>query len=402
MASLQRIARREAEVRAWVHLDPEAVLRSAAIIDEAPAKALSGLTVGIKDIFDTADMPTQYGSPIYRGHRPGEDAAVVAMLKAAGALIVGKTETTEFAYAHPAPTRNPHDLSRTPGGSSSGSAAAVADGMVALAISSQTGGSTIRPASYCGIVGFKPTFGRLPTRGMKHMSPSLDTVGLHGRSVGDVARAYQVLAQDPRAASTAAPRIHFFPGPYAAAAEAVAAAALSQALGDLTEAGFQCADITSCPDFEWTGEGQIAVMAHEAAKSLQWEYRNHRQAMSPETQGLIEKGMPIKERHVANVLADARQLADEVSRILGDTGILLTFSAAGEAPALAAGTGSSVFNRSWTLLGLPAITIPFGRGRSGLPLGIQLVGALGRDEELLAAAGLIEPVFSARSAVRRL
>src|SRR3954451_11300944 len=185
---LERIAAREPEVRAWAHLDPEAALAQARDRDaEAPRGPLHGIPVGVKDIVDTADMPTAYGSPIYAGHRPGRDADCVAWLREAGAVILGKTVTTEFATYEPPPTVNPLDSARTPGGSSSGSAAAVADGMVPLALGSQTAGSTIRPASFCGIAGFKPGHGWRSTRGVKRLSEGLDTLGVLARGVSDAA-----------------------------------------------------------------------------------------------------------------------------------------------------------------------------------------------------------------------
>lgn len=392
-----RIAQREPLVQAWAWHDPRQLLRQAAVLDGARGgQPLLGVPVGLKDIFDTADLPTAYGSSIYREHRPQRDAEVVARLKAAGALIVGKTVTTEFAYAHPAQTLNPHDPSRTPGGSSSGSAAAVADGMVALALGSQTGGSTIRPSAYCGIVGFKPSFGLLPTAGMRPLAPSLDTVGLHARNVGDIALLLSVLAgsrvslQQPGAA---APRIHCFPGPFASEADADARRALVEARDGLRAAGFACDEAPFAGDFSALNDAQLLVMAHEANASLQHEQRQHRDALSPELRALLEKGSRSTPADHASALALARRWRERVSTHLGATGALLTFSAPGEAPCLAAGTGSSVFNRTWTLLGLPAITLPFGTGAGGLPLGIQLVGGAGRDEALLSFAARVEASF---------
>ena len=210
-ACLDRVAARDGDVRAFVHLDPDAVLAQARALDAGPLRgALHGLPLGVKDLFDTVDMPTAYGSPIYAEHRPAADAAAVALCREAGALVLGKTVTTEFAYFHPGPTRNPHNLAHTPGGSSSGSAAAVADFMLPLALGTQTAGSIVRPAAYCGVVGYKPSLGRVPRAGVKSLSEALDTVGGFGRSVRDVALLGAVLTGDTRlidAGAAVAPRI---------------------------------------------------------------------------------------------------------------------------------------------------------------------------------------------------
>lgn len=387
------IAQREPQLRAWAWHDPVALARQAAALDATPgAQSLKGVPVGVKDIFDTADMPTAYGSPIYAGHQPRRDAEVIARLRAAGALIVGKTATTEFAYAHPAATVNPHDAAHTPGGSSSGSAAAVADGMVALALGSQTGGSTVRPSAYCGIVGFKPSHGRIPSDGMRPLAPSLDTVGLHARRVADAALMFSVLAGEKVLAPSARPAaIHFFPGPFAGEASADAQRALQDARELLRAAGFPLADISFGDDFAALNEAQLLVMAHEADQSLRHEQQAHADLVSPELRKLLEAGRRSTQAEHAASLALARRWRERVSAHLGDTGVLLTFSAPGEAPLLAQGTGNSLFNRTWTLLGLPAITLPFGAGATaGLPLGLQLVGGARCDAALLACAARVE------------
>lgn len=394
-AAIERIAARDPELRAWVHHDPARLLRQADEIDLSGGDApLAGLTVGLKDIFDTADMPTEYGSPIYRGHRPPQDAEVVRRLRAAGALIVGKTATTEFAYAHPAATVNPHDPLHTPGGSSSGSAAAVAAGMVRMALGSQTGGSTIRPSAYCGIVGFKPTHGLVPTAGMKPLAPSLDTVGLHARSVGDIRRLLAVLTGGDAREVSAPSRIHFFPGPFADQADDDARGALHAARDLLKDAGFgvQLADFGG--DFARLGDAQLTIMAREASASLRPEYETQRGALSPEMLALIAKGLASTDAQCDDARRLAARCRAELSATLDRGGVILTFSAPGEAPLLTAGTGNSVFNRVWTLLGAPAITLPFGQGRQGLPLGVQLVAAPGCDDELLACAQSVEAAFA--------
>ena len=395
-ASIARIAQGDARLRAWVHHDPLALIREAREIDARPGEfALRGLTVGVKDIFDVAGVPTEYGSSVYRGYVPTRDAEVVRRLKEAGALLVGKTATTEFAYAHPAATVNPHNALHTPGGSSSGSAAAIADGMVDLALGSQTGGSTIRPSAYCGIVGFKPTHGLVPTAGMKALAPSLDTVGLHARSVRDIVRLFAVLAGRPASTGFAAPRIHYFPGPFAGDADAPSRGRLAAARDRLRSGGLELAELDFGPRFALLNDAQLQLMAREASVSLEREYREHRGEISAETIALVELGQSSTDA----AAQDARNLAarwrSELAARLGATGVLLTFSAPGEAPLLAAGTGNSLFNRVWTLLGVPAITLPCGWGPLGLPLGIQLVAAPGRDDALLACAQSVQAALGA-------
>ena len=393
-ASITRIAQRDAHLRAWVHHDPQTVIAEASAIDaRTDEPALRGLTIGVKDIFDINGVPTEYGSLAYRGHVAHADAEVVRRLKDAGAVLVGKTATTEFAYAHPAATVNPHNALHTPGGSSSGSAAAVADGMVDLALGSQTGGSTIRPSAYCGIVGFKPTHGVVPTAGMKPLAPSLDTVGLHARSVQDIRRLFAVLAARTSATSKVPQRICFAPGPFAGETDAASRHMLAQARDLIVAKGMALDALDFGPGFAALNEAQLAIMAREAAGSLRREYDEHRRDISAETIELIERGLATTDAAVRDAHALAAQWRRHLATQLGASGVLLTFSAPGEAPSLADGTGNSLFNRMWTLLGMPAITLPFGCGPLGLPLGIQLIAAPGRDDELLTFAQSVEAVL---------
>jgi Asp-tRNA(Asn)/Glu-tRNA(Gln) amidotransferase A subunit family amidase len=296
-AHLARIAAREPTLHAWVTHDPEAVRAQAAgLAKAAAALPLLGLPIGIKDIIDTADLPTTYGSPIYRAYRPAKDAMIVARLREAGALIMGKTVTTEFAHMHAGPTVNPHNTAHTPGGSSSGSAAGVAEGMIPLALATQTGGSTIRPAAYCGIVGFKPTFGLLPMAGIKPLAPSLDTLGLYGRSVADVALLFGALSwrdvSVPEAGPTRALRIGLHPGPYASRASADARTALDAACAALRAAGV-VVDPINLPEalFARIGEANTTIMAYEAARSLAHEFENDRPLLSANIVKLIGIGL---------------------------------------------------------------------------------------------------------------
>ena len=398
-ACLDRVALREGEVQAFAHLDPDAVLAQARALDAGPVRGpLHGLPIGVKDLFDTADAPTGYGSAIYAGHRPRADAAAVALCREAGALIFGKTVSTEFAYFHPGATRNPRALGHTPGGSSSGSAAAVADVMVPLALGSQTAGSVIRPAAYCGIVGYKPSHGRVPRAGVKSLSETLDTIGAFGRTVRDAALLGAVLTGDRRLfdpapfASTSAPalafapRIGLAPTPEWPQADADVHAAWAHATRVLAPHAACLADApwpAAMPDLVAL---QKQVMACEMARALSAERTQHRAALSERLRALLDEGMAIDGEDHAGALVRttaARGLADGW---FDDFDLLLAPSATGEAPAGTEATGDPLFCRGWTLLGLPCVHLPFFSGRHGLPVGLQVVGRYGDDHRLLAAA----------------
>ncbi len=394
-ACLDRIAEREAEVHAFVHLEPDAALAQARALDAGPWRGpLHGLPLGVKDLFDTADMPTGYGSAVYAGHRPAADAAAVTLCREAGALLPGKTVSTEFAYFHPGPTRNPRGLGHTPGGSSSGSAAAVADFMLPLALATQTAASVIRPAAYCGIVGYKPTWGRVSRAGVKSLSETLDTVGALGRNVRDVALLGSVLTGDARlmpsldgsSPTAAAPRIGLCRTPDWAQADGDVQAAWDQAVGALAPQAARLADTpwpAALPDLVAL---QKQVMAHEMARALGHERVHHRARISERLNALFDEGIQINgERHAAHLAQTtaARALADSW---FNEVDLLLAPSTTGEAPEGLGATGDPLFCRGWTLLGLPCVHLPFARGRHGLPVGLQLVGRAGDDHRLLAAA----------------
>ena len=392
---LARIAERDEALGAFAFHDPVEVLRQARELDAQPGPlALRGVPVGVKDIFDTADMPTAYGSCLYRDHRPTRDAEAVKRLRSAGALLIGKTLTTEFAFSHPGRTVNPWHPLHTPGGSSSGSAAAVADGMADFALASQTGGSTIRPAAYCGIVGMKPTHGLIPTQGMRALSPTMDTVGLHARTVDDLLRVWPVLSGAQPDFEGGQVRIACFPGPHAASASADAKRALELAGVALREAGLPVQPFTPpMDDFAALSDAQRLVMAREAAYELREEDRLHRHLLSAELVALIEFGKKVSDVAYQQALRLAERWRTALSGMLDANVVLMTFSAPGQAPPLTEGTGSSVFNRSWSLLGLPCLSLPFGLGAARLPLGIQFVGAFGCDAVLLRVAGPAEKAF---------
>ncbi len=391
-ACLARIKAREPGLKAWVYLDPEAALAQAQACDATgPKPPLYGVPVGVKDIIDTADMPTTYGSPIYHGHRPAADADCVTRVRAAGGITLGKTASTEFAYRHLfTGTRNPHNRAHTPGGSSSGSAAAVADHMIPLAFGTQTAGSIIRPASYCGVYGYKPTFNTFSLAGVKALAPGLDTLGHLARSVDDLALLASVLsAQIPAAVSEwsdGAPRIGIARMKEWSHAETATIQAVETAAQRLRDEGAFVDEITAPAGFGELGEIQKIIMDVEALSALATEHKQHREALSTELREILDRAALIPLARYEEAVGKARALRARVDELFADKDVLLTASASGEAPAGLDFTGDPVFNRVWTLLHVPCINLPYARGSQGLPVGIQLVGRLGDDVRLLSAA----------------
>jgi Asp-tRNA(Asn)/Glu-tRNA(Gln) amidotransferase A subunit family amidase len=391
-ACLDRISEREPLVQAWQHLDMEAALNMARHVDRFGSGALKGIPIGVKDIIDTVDMPTGYGSPLYETSRPPRDAACVALARHAGALILGKTVTTEFAYFQPGKTRNPHNPDRTPGGSSSGSAAAVASGMVPLAFGTQTAGSIIRPASFCGCVGYKPTFGLIDRTGVRPFADSLDTVGVFATTVEDAAFFASVIAGRPNlhiAGEVFRPRIGLTRTYAWEAAEPATATALDEAATRLRVVGLEVREV-ALPE-RWRGllEAQKTIMAFEAARSHAPEMLTAPDRLSVKLRELLEAGAVIaaEDYDAAKVLvAEARAGFGDV---LDGLDVLLTPSAPGEAPEGLGATGDPVFNRLWTVLGVPCISVPGLTGPMGMPVGVQVVGRWGDDRHTLAASAAI-------------
>ena len=399
---LARIAAREPLVRAWSWHDPQQVRdQFAALPKDTSHLPLAGITVGIKDIFDTSDMPTTYGSAAFANHRPQADATVVAKLRAAGALIMGKTVTTEFAHQHAGPTTNPHSVERTPGGSSSGSAAAVADEMVTMALGSQTGGSTIRPAAFCGIVGFKPTHGKVSLEGVGPLSVTMDTIGLMARSMTDMCLLSSVLLENhDLVQAPAMPRVGWYPSPEAPEADPDALRALERARDVLKAAGVQIVDIDlPAKDFLALGQSNRLIMAYDAARSYETVYRNKAADLGASTVTLIETGLLITDEQFKKELLHVEKCKALFAKAMFGVDAVLTLGAPGQAPLKSTGTGLSTFNRAWTTLGVPCITLPFGRGDAGLPLGVQFVGALGADSKLLALGTRFEAHFVDQASV---
>jgi len=391
-ACLARIAVREPDVLAWVSLDPEKALAQARARDrETPRGALHGLPIAIKDVFETVDWPTEYGSPAYSGHRPARDAAVVALLKAAGAVILGKTVTTEFAAAHPNKTRNPHNPAHTPGGSSSGSAAAVADFMVPAGTGTQTMGSVIRPATFCGVVGFKPTFGLVPAAGVQEEAPTVDTIGFFVRAAEDLPLLMEAAVRNRpgawRAPLDRAPRIGVLRGPAWANVTPAMAGAVEDAAAALARAGAAVRDIAVLPLLEELHQAMAVVLRYESPRMWAYEIAEKHALLSPGLQQFVRDAAAVTADDFIAALGTAERARAWIADTLGGgLDAFLTASAPGEAPLGLGTTGSPTMNQAWTLSHSPCITLPYGKGPKGLPLGIQLVGARYDDARLIAVA----------------
>jgi Asp-tRNA(Asn)/Glu-tRNA(Gln) amidotransferase A subunit family amidase len=386
----QAIAARENEIGAFTVLDIESARRTA---DGLASKPLRGLPVGMKDIFDTVDFPTAYGSSIYAGHRPKSDAAIVMAVRRAGGVILGKTVTTEFAGLQPAGTRNPHNPAHTPGGSSSGSAAAIAAGMLPIAFGSQTGGSVIRPAAYCGVAGYKPSFRLLPTIGMKAYSWSLDTVGIFGAGVEDVAfAAAATTGRDLRidGMTASAPSIVVLRTSMWSQASPDMQAAVERAARAAEAAGARVTELVLPEIFEEAMRCHGIVQDHEAFRALAYEYDNHRDRLGPMLTELLGKAAAITTDQYDEARRATRRARQTFADLMAKTDVILTPSAPSAAPQGLGSTGSPMFNWLWTLLGPPCINVPGLADGGGLPLGVQVVGRFARDKIALAAARFVE------------
>ena len=351
-----------------------------------------------QDIFDTADFPTEYGSPIYAGHRPKADAALVALVRRAGGLVLGKTVSTELASLQPAATRNPVDPAYTPGGSSSGSAAAVAAGMLPIALGSQTGGSVIRPAAFCGIAGYKPSFRLMPTVGMKCFSWSLDTAGLFAAGVADAAfaaaaitgRDLRIDQRAPTAPALALVRTHLWPQ-----ASEDMQAALERAARAAEAAGAQVRELALPPVFEAAMRAHVTIQDHEAYRALAYEFDHHQERLGPILRQQLARGAAIDFDSYDEARRTARRARQIFADLMADTDAMLTPSAPGAAPLGLGSTGDPMFNRLWTLLGPPCINVPGLIDSRGLPLGVQIVGRFARDRIALDAAWFLERALAA-------
>ena len=392
-ACLDRIREREDTVRAWRHLDEDQVLAQARAADKSDPKGpLHGIPVGIKDIIDTHDMPTRHGSPIYIDNQPPGDAACVALIRQAGGIIMGKTVTTEFAFMTPRETRNPHNPAHTPGGSSSGSAAAVADFMVPLGYGTQTAGSVIRPGSFCGITAYKSSFGALPMAGIKPFAPNLDALGIYGRRVSDTALLRHALSGAPAQPAVLAepPRIGLCQTYEWKQAEPATAKALEQATAAFRAAGAEVVEMTLPESFSRSVAAQTVVLKYEGARSYVSEYRLAPDDLSPGIRAMIEEGLAIEHAEYAEAWSLGRSCQRALGELLEDHDALLAPSAPGEAPKGLETTGDAIFNRMWTFLHASAVSLPGHIGPNGLPVGVQAIGGIGGDDKLLRVAQWME------------
>ena len=374
----ERIAQREPEVKAWTHLGKGA--------PNPKRGPLFGMPVGVKDIFDTHDMPTAYGSPIYEGYRPRVDAAAVALTRRAGGTIMGKTVTAEFATFVPRETRNPLELSRTPGGSSSGSAAAVADFMVPLSFGTQTAGSLIRPASYCGIVGYKPTFNAIARAGVKPGADSLDTIGIYGRSVEDVAFFGAALTsrRDLENTIDRAPRIGM-----------CRTNEWDRVQPEMHQAFDEARRVLDAPEFELPArfkglrESHTAILWYEIARSLADEFTRFPEKLDTALRQRCAEGFALDPKDYVRAQQHGADCRAHFANALGDYDVLLAPAATGEAPKGLSSTGDVAMNVVWTLLHVPCVAVPAGKSPSGMPLGLQVIGRIGDDARTLACAAWI-------------
>jgi len=386
----EAIAAREADVGAFATLDLGGARKAARTVDRSAP--LRGLPVGLKDIFDTADLPTEYGARIYQSHTPASDAALVSMIRRTGGIILGKTVTTEFAHVDPGKTRNPHNLRHTPGGSSSGSAAAVAAGFLPIATGSQTGGSVIRPAGFCGVAGFKPSYRLLPTVGMKCVSWHLDTAGLFAASVPDVAFAASAISGRDLRVDGAAPsslRIALLRDPPWPRESADMAAAAETARRAAERAGATTTDLRLPPILGDAFKAHSVIQAYEASQSLAYEYDHHRERLGPSLRELLGRA-PISAQDYDEARRVSSRARQALGQIMSDIDVLLSPSAPGAAPEGLGSTGTSTFNRLWTLMGTPCVNVPGLTDSSGLPLGVQVIGRFGSDRATLQAAAFVE------------
>jgi Asp-tRNA(Asn)/Glu-tRNA(Gln) amidotransferase A subunit family amidase len=405
-ACLDHIAQLEDRVGAWAFLEPELALEQARKADLAlqagiAVGPLHGIPVGIKDIIDTKDMPTEDGTILHAGRQPSVDATIVSRLQEAGAIILGKTVTTELAVFAPGKTKNPHDLERTPGGSSSGSAAAVAAGMIPLAVGTQTNGSVIRPASFCGVYGYKPTFGLIPRHLVLQQSRPLDQIGVFARSVEDAALIAEALigydANDPDTNPQAKPtlvrtqaekppmepQLAFIKTPVWNKADESTREAFSELVSHLGE---HVNEVGLPPVFDDAYEQHRMIMEADLARSFEREYTDGRDQLSDILKEMIERGRKVLAVDYNNAVGTTNDLYRNFDKIFEWNDAIITPATVGEAPKGLESTGSPMFCTLWTLCGMPAITLPLLKGENGMPLGLQLVGPRGDDARLLRTA----------------
>lgn len=396
--ALERIASLDPHLQSFKRVADRAAL--AASFHDGP---LAGVALGVKDVFDTFDMETHYGSAIYSGHRPKADASLVAQARQLGATIIGKTVTTEFAFASDVPTLNPHHADHTPGASSAGSAAAVAAGLVPVALGTQTAGSIIRPAAFCGVVGFKPSFRLLPTVGMKPFAWSLDTAGLFAADVPSATLLAEILSGRPMRLDEETPR--FQVGLYRSHIDHQLHSEMTDALAlaaqALEQAGCELLDIAETPALAKARIAQERIQLYEGAVSLLHERTHHTRILNPGLRTVLMEGASIAPADYDLARRAARAGRREVTRLFEDCDIILAPSAMGPAPRREDGMGDPAFNRLWTLAGVPCVNVPAGRSSNALPLGVSMIARFGQDARALAAAALLERQLREVNAISR-
>ena len=412
-ACISRAEARADDVGAWTYLNPCIAREQADNCDQAQAEGrdlgpLHGVPVGLKDIIDTADMPTENGSALFEGRRPVADGTIARLLRQAGAVVMGKTVTTEFALSAPGKTKNPHNPAHTPGGSSSGSAAAVADHQIPLSVGTQTGGSMIRPASYCGIHGYKPTFGSISRAGMFPLARPLDHPGIYARSTDDIALMGDVLmVKDPAdldmrghprgkladaLAETAGtpPKIAFVRGPMWKDAAPYLEDVMAHAMEQL---GAHAQEVEMTGVFDDALTCQETVMMANVQANIGDYCRDHADKVRAETKSRAKSGEGIAADEYIKAIEFRDTIAAALDRMFDSYDVLITAGATGEAPKGLEGTGNAAFQKMWTLLGVPTVTLPKLTGPTGLPIGLQVIGRLGHDGDLLRHARWIEEAF---------
>jgi Asp-tRNA(Asn)/Glu-tRNA(Gln) amidotransferase A subunit family amidase len=388
---LERIAARESVVKAWVNFDPALALAQARALDREPRRgALHGVPIGVKDVIDTFDMPTEMGSPIYRNNRPAADAACVALLRRAGAVILGKTATCEFAGMAPPATTNPHNVGHTPGGSSSGSAASVADFMVTAALGTQTGGSVLRPSSFCGVFGYKPTYNTINKAGLKPAAESIDTIGWIARSIEDLALLTAVQRMDeprPVRELNGAPRIGLCRTELWSTAQPETKAAVENAAAALTKAGAVVREINLAEAFSGLPAlARATINYYERAVCMAFEWDHHRSALSPQMCRYIENGLKTSRAQYVEAWRRVEECRALLRQVFHGIDVLLLPCVPGEPPKGLTSTGDPSMQAMWTALHTPSMTLPTHRGPNNLPVGIQLVAQRYDDDNLLACA----------------
>ena len=388
-----QIERYQEQLRAFTTFDRDHLFAQLKALDsEASRSRLFGIPVGVKDIMETAGLLTTMGSSIYCNYQPERDATIVAMLKTANALVAGKTETTEFAYFSPGKTRNPHHLEHTPGGSSMGSAAAVAKNMLPLALGTQTAGSVIRPAAYCGVTGYKASHGAVSLAGVCGFAQSLDSMGFFVRQVRDLLVVRQALfgASMKWQSLPTTLRVGLVKTPHWQLAQPAQRQVVETTCSRLADLGHQISEVQIGPSDGALTEAQMTVMAYEGCRSLAMEYAKFADLLSDPIKQLIENGRSVSLESYQAALNLAALWQQKLAKLFGEVDVLITPSAPGEAPKGLSNTGDPIFSRMWTLLKVPCIHLPFGTGTNGLPLGIQLIGPFNQDDRLISLAHHVE------------